>query len=141
MSNELKQNNKFFSMEKYDESIVHSEARRDIFMLFLILGHWPLSVMVIPYGYGTQIFGLIFGSVVCLVALASYFFLKGSMLLKIINGQLLMVFSAIFIAEQLGRIEMHFHIFGVRKSSIRGWVRRMQAQIWPHPLMELLQLL
>ena len=33
------------------------------------------------------------------------------MLLKIINGQLLMVFSTIFIMQQLGRIEMHFHVF------------------------------
>ena len=102
-----------FSIQKYDDSIAQSESRKDFFMLLLVLGHWPLSVLVIPYGYGTQIFGLLFGSIVCLAALASYVFLKGTMLLKVINGQLLIVFSIIFIAEQLGRIEMHFHIFGV----------------------------
>ena len=100
------------TMTKYDESLVKAELRQDRFMLLLILGHWPLSVFLIPYGYGTQIFGLLFGTLICLFAFVAYLFLRRTMLLKIINGLALIAFSSIFIAEQLGRIEMHFHIFG-----------------------------
>ena len=102
---------KDLSMQKYDSSIVKSELRQDTFMLFLILAHWPLSIFLMPYSYGTQIFGWSFGTAASLIAIVSYLFLRRSMVLKIINGQLLMVFSAIFITQQFGRIEMHEHIF------------------------------
>ena len=100
-------------VKEYDLELTQSEARQDRFMFFLILGHWPLAVFLIPLGYGTQAFGFLFGTLLCLIAMLAYLFLQRTMLLKIINGQILIAFSSIFIAEQLGRIEMHFHIFGV----------------------------
>ena len=99
------------SMKEYDEAALKADSYQDIFMLFLILGHWPLAALLIPYAYGTQIFGLLFGTAACVVAVGAYFFLKNTMLLRVINGQLLMIFSAIFIAQQFGENEMHFHVF------------------------------
>ena len=99
------------SMKEYDEATLKVNTYQDIFMLFLILGHWPLAVLLIPYAYGTQIFGLLFGTAACVIAVGAYFLLKNTMLLRVINGQLLMIFSAIFIAQQFGESEMHFHVF------------------------------
>lgn len=84
----------------------------DKFFLILILLHFPAAAALVPIGYGTYWMGIIVGAVLSSVALLSFFLFRGTLFLRIINGVLLMAYSVLFIQQELGRIEMHFHIFG-----------------------------
>lgn len=84
--------------------------KNDKLLLFIILAHFPIS-MLLSIGYGTWVMTLILSSVVSLVALFLYSIWSGELKLRIANGIIIMLFSAIFIQAQLGRIEMHFHVF------------------------------
>ena len=91
-----------------------AELRRkaDTFLLWLILLHIPVVSFVIPIGYGTMITGLIGSVALGAMSLLAYYLFRGSLFLRLQNGIILMAFSALMIQCQLGRIEMHFHIFG-----------------------------
>lgn len=92
----------------------HLHARQLNFdRLFYILQilHVPLAIFF-SLGYGT-IWQVLFLSLLNLALLSfSYLTLRGTFWNRLNNGLGLMIFSAIFIHAQLGRIEMHFHIFG-----------------------------
>ncbi|MCB1320614.1 MAG: chemotaxis protein, partial [Leptospiraceae bacterium] len=86
-----------------------SEAiKADRFLLLLLIIHFPFAAFIVPYGYGTMWIGIISGGVTVLLALLGYAFLRGTVLLQILNAILLMTYSAIFVTCQLGSIEMYF---------------------------------
>lgn len=90
----------------------HEEMRKvDTFMLLLLLAHIPFGGFIIPYGYGTTHIGIAGTAAATVLALLGYLLLRGTVYLRILNAILLMSYSAIFVACQLGRIEMHFHFF------------------------------
>ena len=101
----------------------HAE-KSDKIMLITILLHVPVAVLLIPLGYGTWKMGLIVSGLISLMALASYALLRGTRALGILNGMFLMLFSALFIQQQMGRIEMHFHIFSILAFLViyRDWI-------------------
>lgn len=84
----------------------------DRFMLFLILLHAPFACFVIPIGYGTWLFGVIGSAIACTGAILAYTLARGTVLCRFTMANLLAVYSATFIVQQFGRIEMHFHVFG-----------------------------
>ncbi len=84
----------------------------DQFMVVFLWLHLPIAVFLVPLGYGTWQLGLVVGLVISLLGTVAFFTLQGTSFLRILNGIFLMMFSALFIQQQLGRIEMHFHIFG-----------------------------
>jgi methyl-accepting chemotaxis protein len=79
------------------------------FISFLGL-HIPFS-LIVSIGYGTWLLSLISSLAVFFVSLAAYYFLRGSRASRIVFSLATMVFSGIFIQAQLGRVEMHFHVF------------------------------
>lgn len=85
--------------------------RNDKILFILLLAHLPVTMFLIPLGYGTSGFAIIASMLVAVIAAAAYFFVRGTMMFGVIAAILLMTFSAIMIQSQLGRIEMHFHIF------------------------------
>jgi methyl-accepting chemotaxis protein len=89
------------SLLKYDKTVY-----------FILLAHLPVIMFLLPMGYDTQSFAIGASLVVAVVASAAYFTLRGTRLFGVLSGVLFMTLSAIMIQTQMGRIEMHFHIFG-----------------------------
>jgi len=88
-------------------------ARYDRLLIIALLAHVPVVGALVPIGYGTHLFAGVAALVVGAIAIAGYLSLRGTPLFAVLSAALLMTFSAIMIQAQYGRIEMHFHIFGV----------------------------
>jgi len=84
----------------------------DSLIFKILLLHIPVAIFIIPIGFDTNQFALISTLLVSAFFIGGYHFTKGTPLFGYIAVMSLMMFSAIFIQSQLGRIEMHFHIFG-----------------------------
>jgi len=88
-----------------------SALRNDKIVFILLMAHLPVVMFLVPIGYGTDTFAITAGVLAGAISAISYFSLRGTPLFGIISAIMLMSFSAIMIQTQLGRIEMHFHIF------------------------------
>ncbi|MEM6708038.1 MAG: methyl-accepting chemotaxis protein [Pseudomonadota bacterium] len=86
-------------------------AAIDRLLFRIILAHLPVTAFLAPLGYGTDSFALAASVGVGVLATVGYTLLKGSRGFGVLAGVLLMALSAVLIQAQLGRIEMHFHIF------------------------------
>ena len=97
-----------------DSSAAHRAEmqRMDRYMLILILIHWLPAALFVPMGYGTHLLGAAGGAILCAVAAIGYRVMRGTRTLRILNGLVLLSFSTLFITQTLGRLEMHFHVFG-----------------------------
>jgi len=89
-----------------------SLLKHDKIIYLIVLAHLPVTMFLIPLGYATQGFAIVASVLVGIAMTTAYFFIRGSRLFGILAGILLMTLSAIMIQTQMGRIEMHFHIFG-----------------------------
>ncbi len=109
----MKTNTAFQVDQARSQSAYRQEVlRMDRYMLILLLVHWPVAAFLVPLGNGTYWWGVIGGAVLSLIAGAGYALFRGRRPLRMLNGLLLVCYSALFITQSLGRIEMHFHIFG-----------------------------
>lgn len=90
---------------------VQNILRYDRIIFYVLLAHLPVVALLVPIGYGTHGFAITASVVVGLVAAGGYFTLRGTPLFGLLAAVLFMLFSAIMIQAQMGRIEMHFHIF------------------------------
>ncbi len=93
-------------------SALHKKENKknDKLLLVIILAHFPLS-MLLSIGYGTWLITFILSFLVTILGIFLYNIWNGEKSLQVANGVIIMLFSAIFIQAQLGRIEMHFHVF------------------------------
>ncbi len=85
--------------------------RADKFMFFLIFIHYIVSFTLSAYIYESYSLGVFVGSIIFFINLITYINYKGTWVFRSVVAISLMVFSALFIQQHLGRIEMHFHIF------------------------------
>ncbi|WP_185957138.1 methyl-accepting chemotaxis protein [Gracilimonas mengyeensis] len=83
----------------------------DQFMLKLLLFHWVAASTITAFFYSTYLLGFIGGGIIYGIAYASYKSSPGSAWSRATMGAAFMAFSMIFIQQNLGKIEMHFHIF------------------------------
>ncbi len=83
----------------------------DKLMLAILLAHLPVLMFVAPIGYGTMSFAIVSSIILGVITGLGYVLLKGTRFFGAMAGAVLMLMSAILIQTQLGRIEMHFHIF------------------------------
>ncbi len=93
--------------------INNRSSEADLFMLKLIFFHWFIVAIITAYIFNTYYLGLIGGGLLSLCTLLSYKLFKGTQSYRYIVAIVLLTFSIIMIQQSLGRIEMHFHIFGV----------------------------
>lgn len=93
-------------------------------MFTILMVHLPVVGLLIPWGYGTYTFALIASLLVSALALMGYFIARGTRACSVVFAVCLMLFSAVMIQAQLGRIEMHFHIFAALALVIiyRDWL-------------------
>ena len=82
----------------------------DKLFLILFLVHIPVA-FALSLGYGTGLITLISSLILTGLACMVYFVGRGMRYTRLVNAVILMLFSGIFIFAQLGRIEMHFHVF------------------------------
>ncbi len=96
----------------------------DKIVFMILLAHLPVVMFLIPMGYGTHGFAITAGVMMAILSVVSYMFLRGTMAFSVMAAVLFMLFSAIMIQAQMGRIEMHFHIFGALALLLiyRNWV-------------------
>lgn len=87
--------------------------RSDLYIVYILLAHLPFAWFIIPMGYGTHFLGGIPALLVTAAALFTYITLRGTVASRIILSLCLMAYATIFVTQQLGRIEMHFHVFVV----------------------------
>ena len=107
--------------QSYDFEI---RERTDRQVLLILLAHIPVVGLLVPMGYGTTMFALVASILVSGLAVAGYFTMRGTRALSSLFAVCLMLFSAIMIQAQMGRIEMHFHIFAALALVIiyRDWL-------------------
>lgn len=100
-------------------------------MLLILLAHVPVVGLLVPVGYGTHAFTIVASVLVGGLAIAGYFLFRGSRTSSCLFAVCLMLFSAIMIQAQMGRIEMHFHIFSALALTIiyRDWLPVVAAAV------------
>jgi PAS domain S-box-containing protein len=85
--------------------------KTDNFMLKLIIAHWIIATFITSLAFNTYLLGFVVGGVISLITYISYKKYQGTRFYKIIIAIALMSFSALFIQQFYGRIELHFHVF------------------------------
>jgi signal transduction histidine kinase/CheY-like chemotaxis protein len=83
----------------------------DRYMLWILIGHALIGIFITSLYYGTFGLGLFIGSAVMLNVFIGYRYLKGTIYFRMIAALAIVIFSALYIQQHLGRIEMHFHVF------------------------------
>ena len=101
----------------------------DKILFTILMAHLPVVMFIVPLGYGTSTFAIIASLIVGGITAGAYFMLRGTPVFGIISAVMLMAFSMIMIQAQLGRIEMHFHIFGALAFLLiyKSWVPLVAA--------------
>lgn len=107
-----------------DELAREQALSTDKQMLIILLAHIPVVGLLVPWGYGTHGFAIIASLLVGGLVLTGYYTLRGTRACSALFATCLMLFSAIMIQAQMGRIEMHFHIFSALALVIiyRDWL-------------------
>ena len=93
------------------KELVEDHKRVDKFMLNLIALHWFIVTFISAYTYNTYAFGFISGAVLFTFNYYAYKHFRGELIFRLIAAISLMTFTIIMIQQNLGRIEMHFHVF------------------------------
>ncbi|GEM_PF-3205758 len=97
--------------EKLSLALFADHREADRMMLVIIYLHWLAASTLMAWPYGFYLLGFLGGGVVTLLCTIAYALYRGEHTMRILVGISLMIFSAIFIQQHLGRIEMHFHVF------------------------------
>ena len=94
-----------------EKAFFSSYVKADKLMLSLLFLQWTAATLLSSQTYGTYMYGFLSGGLLFLINLLLYQWYKGTELFRISVSASLMVFSIIFIQQQFGRIEVHFHVF------------------------------
>lgn len=113
MSNsEIKEDIKIKIINKHiKDKLKQNDIENDKMILVLIFFHWLAASTLMAVSYNTYLFGFLNGAILVLIASITYKFYKGTVFSRMVFGIILLAFSAIFIQQHMGRIEIHFHIF------------------------------
>ncbi len=94
-----------------EKAIAEDKQESDLLLFRFLLVHWVVASTLMGIGYGTYLAGFVVGGVICGIAWAAYKFLSGTPYSSMVIASCFMLFSALYIQQNMGRIEMHFHIF------------------------------
>lgn len=95
----------------FNQRLLEDAQASDKIMLMILAAHLPFIYFFIPMGFGTNLQGAIPATLAVIASFAAYNAAKGSLFSRIIISVSFMVMSMVIIMQQLGRLEMHFHIF------------------------------
>lgn len=80
-------------------------------MMLILIVHAIFALFVTSSYYDTVELGMMGSSVLLLLSSIAYITLRGTLWFRLIAALAVMGFSALYIQQHLGRIEMHFHVF------------------------------
>lgn len=103
--------NKLNHAEKIQASLSDDNRSADNMMMKVLLAHWLIAATAMGYAHGLYLFGAIAGALICGFAYIAKQKLHGTVYFRIIVAACFMLFSAVYIQQNLGRVEMHFHVF------------------------------
>ncbi|ADR34444.1 integral membrane sensor hybrid histidine kinase [Sulfuricurvum kujiense DSM 16994] len=83
----------------------------DKLMMWILLIHAFVAIFVTANYYNTYWLGIVGSAVILTLCSAAFILLRGTLWFRLIAAVAIMLFSAIYIQQHLGRIEMHFHVF------------------------------
>lgn len=98
-------------MNDANEALNADFLNADKYMLWILSGHAFVGFFITSLYYGTFGLGFLIGGMVMANVLIAYRFFKGTIYFRIIAALAIVIFSALYIQQHLGRIEMHFHVF------------------------------
>ncbi len=93
------------------DALRHDCEEADRFFVGLLGAHWAIATFVTSWTYGTHLLGFLMGGAIAGLAWAGRHWYGGTALSRSLVAASLMLFSALFIQQHMGRIEMHFHVF------------------------------
>ncbi len=83
----------------------------DWFFFKLFLGHWLAATLLVSLSHGTYVLGFVGGGAIVGLSYLVTRYYSGTLASRAINSACMMLFSALFIQQAAGRIELHFHVF------------------------------
>lgn len=100
------------------------QLRSDRSMFYILLAHVPVVALLIPLEFETGGFAVLASVILGIIITCGYFSLRGKRSCSVFFAVCLMAWSAIMIQSQMGRVEMHFHIFAALALIIiyRDWL-------------------
>lgn len=98
-------------LEEKNHDLLEDYQKADRFMLALIFIHWILVSSLSAMFYNMYALGIVGGGALFLITLISYKLYSGTPVFRILTAIVLMTFTIISVQQNLGRIEMHFHVF------------------------------
>lgn len=102
----------FTLLDKKERLLLQSHYyEADMLMMWILLIHAFVAVFVTSQYYNTYWLGIIGSGAIAAICSAAFIFLRGTLWFRLIAAVAIMLFSAIYIQQHLGRIEMHFHVF------------------------------
>jgi methyl-accepting chemotaxis protein len=99
-------------VKEVQEALQLEQQKADRFFFYLLLSHAPFAALIFPSGYDTWWVGISGTIVLLVITILGHFFLQKTVLLRHLYAITLLSYSILFIQVQMGRIEMHFHVFG-----------------------------
>lgn len=105
--------------------------RSDRQLLFILLAHVPVVAFLVPLEFETKMFAAVASLILGGIMTGCYLLLRGTRACSVLFAIGLMAWSAIMIQSQMGRIEMHFHIFAALALVIvyRDWLPVVAAAL------------
>lgn len=100
-----------FLIKSERAALQQSYLMADSHMMWILLGHAFVAVFVTSSYYNTYWLGIAGSLAIMTLSTVSYALLRGTLWFRLIAAVAVMMFTAIFIQQHLGRIEMHFHVF------------------------------
>ncbi|MGB0494975.1 MAG: methyl-accepting chemotaxis protein [Kangiellaceae bacterium] len=104
-------NTELFIESKSKEKLRLDLSKSDRIMLYILVAHLPFIYFLVPAGFDTHIQGAIPATLAVLASVAAYVGAKGTLISRSVIAVSLMMMSMVLIMQQMGRLEMHFHIF------------------------------
>jgi len=95
--------------DREELSAHYCEADRN--MMLILLAHAFIAVFVTSSYYSTYWIGILGSALILGLSGAAYATVRGTVWFRLIAAVAVMMFSALYIQQHLGRIEMHFHVF------------------------------
>ncbi len=97
--------------DKIQTSLTDDHRAADDMMMKVLLAHWVIAATAMGIAHGTYLFGAVCGAAICGFAYSAKRALTGTVYFRLIVAACFMLFSAVYIQQNLGMIEMHFHVF------------------------------
>jgi methyl-accepting chemotaxis protein len=97
----------------FNQKLASDHAASDKIMLYILAAHLPFIYFIVPMGYETHMQGAIPATLAVIASAVAYFGARGTFISRAVIATSMMLMSMILIMQQLGRLEMHFHIFSV----------------------------